>query len=258
MVIEFQKVSFSYGSRSVLREISFLITGKEKVAILGGSGEGKTTILKLILGLLRPDSGSILIDGEDITNKSEDQLREIRIKFSIVFQEGALFDSLNVKENVAFCLREYTKMSEEQIDAKVRTLLARVGMESAMDLMPEELSGGMHRRVAIMRSLAAFEPEMFLYDEPTSGLDPVNADIIYKLMTELSQEGKGFIMVTHEVPAAARVSDRFLLLARGSLIFDGNKAELLRFSAPEIQFYLKEWKECFELKDHFSGEGSDV
>jgi phospholipid/cholesterol/gamma-HCH transport system ATP-binding protein len=247
MVIDFQSVSFSYGSRSVLKEITFRIEGRERVAILGGSGEGKTTVLKLILGLLRPDSGRILIDGEDITDRSEDELREIRVKFSIVFQEGALFDSLNVKENVAFCLREYTRMSEEEIDAKVRGLLARVGMENAMDLMPEELSGGMQRRVAIMRSLAAFEPEMFLYDEPTSGLDPVNADIIYKLMTELSEEGKGFIMVTHEVPAAAKVSDRFLLLTQGSLVFDGNKAELLRFSAPEIRFYLKEWQKCFEI-----------
>jgi phospholipid/cholesterol/gamma-HCH transport system ATP-binding protein len=246
-VIEFQEVSFSYGSRSVLKEITFRIKRRERVAILGSSGEGKTTVLKLILGLLRPDSGRILIDGEDITDKSEDELRESRIKFSIVFQEGALFDSLNVKENVAFCLREYTRMSEEEIDAKVRSLLVRVGMEYAMDLMPEELSGGMQRRVAIMRSLAAFEPEMFLYDEPTSGLDPVNADIIYKLMTELSEEGKGFIMVTHEVPAAARVSNRFLLLAKGRLIFDGNKEELLSFPVPEIQLYVKEWSKCLDI-----------
>ena len=247
MVIEFQSVSFSYGTRSVLREITFRIEGKERVAILGGSGEGKTTALRLILGLLSPDSGRILIDGEDVTDKSEEELREVRVKFSIVFQDGALFDSLSVKENVAFCLREYTRMSEEEIDAKVRSLLARVGMENAMDLMPEELSGGMQRRVAIMRSLAAFEPEMFLYDEPVSGLDPVNAGIIYRLMTELSEEGKGFIMVTHEVPAAARVSDRFLLLAKGRLIFDGDKQNLLRLPVPEIQLYVKEWQRCLDL-----------
>ena len=246
-MIEFQSVSFSYGTRSVLREITFRIEGKERVAILGGSGEGKTTALRLILGLLSPDSGRILIDGEDVTDKSEEELREVRVKFSIVFQDGALFDSLSVKENVAFCLREYTRMSEEEIDAKVRSLLARVGMENAMDLMPEELSGGMQRRVAIMRSLAAFEPEMFLYDEPVSGLDPVNAGIIYRLMTELSEEGKGFIMVTHEVPAAARVSDRFLLLAKGRLIFDGDKQNLLRLPVPEIQLYVKEWQRCLDL-----------
>jgi phospholipid/cholesterol/gamma-HCH transport system ATP-binding protein len=240
-LIEFQKVSFSYGARSVLKDITLRIKRRERVAILGGSGEGKTTVLKLILGLLRPDSGRILIDGADITDKSENELREFRMKFSIVFQEGALFDSLNVKENVAFCLREYTAMSEEEIDAKVRSLLARVGMEEAMDLMPEELSGGMQRRVAIMRSLAAFDPEVFLYDEPTSGLDPVNADIIYQLITELSVERKGFIMVTHEVPAATRLSDRFLLLSKGRLIFDGDKEGLLRLPVPEIQLYLKQW-----------------
>jgi ABC-type transporter Mla maintaining outer membrane lipid asymmetry ATPase subunit MlaF len=115
-----------------------------------------------------------------------------------------------------------------------------------MDLMPEELSGGMQRRVAIMRSLAAFEPEMFLYDEPTSALDPVNADIIYKLIGELSEEGKGFIMVTHEVPAAVRVSERFVLLSKGRLIFDGNKEELLKLPVPEIQL-AKEWQKSLDL-----------
>jgi phospholipid/cholesterol/gamma-HCH transport system ATP-binding protein len=243
-MITFDRVSFSFGSRPVLKEISFSIEATEKVAILGGSGEGKTTLLKLILGLLRPDSGKIIIGREDITEKSENELRESRIKFSIVFQEGALFDSLSVKENVAFCLREYTTMSEEEIDQKVRTLLRRVGMENAMDLMPEELSGGMQRRVAIMRSLAAFEPEMFLYDEPTSGLDPVNADIIYRLMAELSGDGKGFVMVTHNVLDAIKVSDRFLLLEKGRLIFDGSQEKLLELPVPEIQISVREWRSC--------------
>ena len=148
---------------------------------------------------MRPDSGRIIIEGEDITDKTEDELREIRMKFSIVFQEGALFDSLNVKENVAFCLREYTKLSEEEIDGKVRELLRWMGLEEPWNMMPEELSGGMHRRVAIARSLAAFEPKMFLYDEPTTGLDPVNAEMICKLILDLSKDGKGFIIVTHKV-----------------------------------------------------------
>lgn len=241
-MIFFDGVTFSYGSRPVLKEITFSVNTDEKVAVLGGSGEGKTTILKLILGLLRPDSGSILIDGEDITNKAEDELRGIRKKFSIVFQEGALFDSLSVKENVAFCIREYTALSEKQIDEKVRTLLRRVGMEEAMDLMPEELSGGMHRRVAIMRSLAAFEPEMFLYDEPTSGLDPVNSDIIYRLISELSSHGRGFVMVTHAVLDAIKVSDRFLVLVKGRLIFDGDRQQLLRLPVPEIQVAVTDWR----------------
>src|SRR5512139_2723692 len=145
-MIVFDKVSFSYGSLQVLRETSFSIKANERVAILGGSGDGKTTLLKLTLGLLRPDSGRVIIEGEDMTDKTEDDLRETRMKFSIVFQEGALFDSLNVKENVAFCLREYTKLSEEEIDRKVRELLKMMGLEEALAMMPEELSGGMHRR----------------------------------------------------------------------------------------------------------------
>ncbi len=240
-MIEFDKASFSYGTRQVLKEVSFSIRTEERVAVLGGSGEGKTTILKLITGLLKPDSGRILIDGFDITDKTEEQLREIRMKFSIVFQEGALFDSLNVKENVAFSLREYSKkLSEEQIDQKVRALLKRVDLEDAIELMPEELSGGMHRRVAIMRSLAAFEPEMFLYDEPTSGLDPVNADLICKLILELSKEGRGFIIVTHKVLDAFKVADRFMFLRNGSILFDGRKEQLIRFPDSEIQTFLSE------------------
>jgi phospholipid/cholesterol/gamma-HCH transport system ATP-binding protein len=241
-MIAFDRVTFSYGSKAVLKEVTFSANSDEKIAILGGSGEGKTTILKLILGLLKADSGRIMIGGEDIANKTEDELRSIRKKFSIVFQEGALFDSLSVKENVAFCLREYTSLSEEEIDQKVRALLRRVGMEEAVDLMPEELSGGMHRRVAIMRSMAAFEPEMFLYDEPTSGLDPVNADIIYRLISELSHHGKGFVMVTHSVLDAIKVSDRFLFLENGRFVFDGSRENLLRLPIPEIQVSVSAWR----------------
>jgi phospholipid/cholesterol/gamma-HCH transport system ATP-binding protein len=239
-MIEFEHVLFSYGAREVLRDISFSINFHEKVAILGGSGDGKTTILRLIMGLLRPDSGRILIDGEDISSKTEDELREIRMKFSIVFQEGALFDSLNVKENVAFGLREYRNLSEEEVDRKVRTLLKMVDLEDAMELMPEELSGGMHRRVAIMRSLAAIEPKMFLYDEPTTGLDPVNADIICKLILDLSQEGKGLIIVTHKIFDAFKLAHRYMFLKNGTIIFDGQKEKLIYSSIPEIQVFLSE------------------
>jgi phospholipid/cholesterol/gamma-HCH transport system ATP-binding protein len=239
-MIVFDRVSFSYGTQHVLREVSFSIPFNQRVAILGGSGDGKTTLLKLILGLLRPDSGRIIIGGEDITDKKEDELREIRTKFSIVFQEGALFDSLNVKENVAFGLREYTKMNEEEIDRKVRELLGKVGLEHAMELMPEELSGGMHRRVAIMRSMAAFDPRMFLYDEATTGLDPVNADIICRLILDLAKGEKGFIIVTHKVFDALRLAERFMFLKNGLIMLDGNKEQLMQSSLPEIHVFLTE------------------
>ena len=239
-MISFEDVWFSYGSRPVLQGVSFSIGTRERVAVLGGSGEGKTTILKLIMGLIRPDSGRILIDGDDITAKSESELRPVRMKFSIVFQEGALFDSLDVKENVAFCLREYTNMSEAEIDRHVRELLAKVGVEQAMALMPEELSGGMHRRVAIARSLAASEPKMFLYDEPTSGLDPVNADTICRLILDLSREGTGFVIVTHKVYDALKVADRFMFLRNGILLADENREGLLATTIPEIRTFISE------------------
>jgi phospholipid/cholesterol/gamma-HCH transport system ATP-binding protein len=239
-MIEFDRVWFSYNQREVLKDVSLHIRENERVAILGGSGEGKTTILKLIMGLIRPDAGRIIIDGEDITDKTESQLRDIRMKFSIVFQEGALFDSLGVRENVAFCLREYTKMSEEEIEERVKELLRTVGVEHALDLMPEELSGGMHRRVAIARSLAVSEPRMFLYDEPTSGLDPVNADNICRLILDLSKNGKGFIIVTHKVFDAVKVANRFLFLTDGRVGLDGNKEDLLHAKIPEIQIFLSE------------------
>jgi phospholipid/cholesterol/gamma-HCH transport system ATP-binding protein len=239
-MIVFDGVFFSYGARNVLRDVSISIGFHERVAVLGGSGEGKTTILRLILGLIKPDGGRILVDGDDITGRTEEALREVRMKFSIVFQEGALFDSMDVKENVAYCLREYTSMSEEEVDSRVREILGSVGVEHAIHLMPEELSGGMHRRVSIARSLALITPKMFLYDEPTTGLDPVNADNICRLISELSGEGKGFIMVTHKVSDALKVADRFMFLKDGSLLFDGNAQELLHSEIPEIRVFVSE------------------
>jgi len=237
-MIQFDHVGFSRGDRVVLRGISFSVNFDERVAILGGSGAGKTTILKLIMGLLRPDFGNVIVDGEDITTKTEDRLREVRMKFSIVFQEGALFDSLNVKENVAFYLREYTKMTEKEIENKVKELLSVVGLGNAMELMPEELSGGMHRRVAIARSLAACNPRMFLYDEPTSALDPENADIILNLIIDLSKNGKGFVLVSHEVHHALKVAGRFMFLKDGVLVFDGDKDAFLHSNINDVQKFV--------------------
>ncbi len=239
-MIVFDDVTFAYGERKILNRAGFSFRFDERVAVLGGSGEGKTTILRLILGLIRPDSGRIRVDGEEITGKTEEELRDVRMKFNIVFQEGALFDSLNVKENVAFCLREYTKMTEDEIDARVRQILGTVGVEHALELMPEELSGGMHRRVSLARSLALSTPKMFLYDEPTTGLDPINADNICRLIAELSKDGKGLIMVTHKVSDAMKVADRFMFLKNGNAVFDGNRKELLNSDIAEIQAFVSE------------------
>jgi phospholipid/cholesterol/gamma-HCH transport system ATP-binding protein len=247
-MIRFDKVSFAYNRKNVLNNVSFSVDFDERVAILGGSGYGKTTILKLILGLIRPDSGRILIDDDDITGKTEDELREPRMKFSIVFQEGALFDSLNVKENVAFCLREYSHLTEEEIDRRVREILRIVDVEAAIYLKPEELSGGMHRRVAIARSLAGCDPRMFLYDEPTSGLDPVNADNICKLIVDLAKDGKGFMIVTHKVTDALKVAERFMFLKDGKIQLDGSRAELIGTADPDIRQFLSELRSGAEVQ----------
>lgn len=240
-MILFDRVTFSYNDRRVLNELSFHIGQAERVAILGGSGGGKTTILKLILGLIRPDSGRITVDGEDISLKTEAQLSKVRTKFSLVFQEGALFDSMNVKENVAFSLREYTKMTETDIDRRVTELLSVVGLDaSTAALMPDELSGGMHRRVAIARSLAASDPLMFLYDEPTAGLDPISADTICNLIPELARGGKGIVVVTHKIYDAMKVAERFLFLKEGSIIFDGDQAALAETSLSYVRMFMSE------------------
>ncbi len=243
-MIEFDRVSLVYGEKRVLSSVSFRAEFYEKIAILGGSGVGKTTILKLILGLVQPDEGRILINGDDITEMTERQLREVRKNFSIVFQEGALFDSLSVKENVAFCLREFYDFTEEEIEAKVKELLRKVGIDGAMHLMPEELSGGMQRRVAIARSLAACEPKMILYDEPTTGLDPLTADTICNLINELSEgtppERRGIIVVTHKVTDAVKVAERFMYLRDGTIAFDGGLDELVGTKDEELRRFINE------------------
>jgi phospholipid/cholesterol/gamma-HCH transport system ATP-binding protein len=243
-MIRFQDVALAYNGHPVLNGMSFEAQFHEKIAIMGGSGEGKTTILKLILGLVKPDSGQIVIDGRDITDLPESGLRDIRMNFSIVFQEGALFDSLNVRENVAFCLRERGAPPEEVVETAVRHLLRRVGIEGALDLMPDALSGGMQRRVAIARSLAACQPRMILYDEPTSGLDPITADTICDLINELSSgdpyDRTGLIIVTHDVADAAKIAERFLYLRDGKVRFDGDLTALLQAQDAELKRFIKD------------------
>ena len=243
-MIEFHNVALSFNDHVVLNGLNFHARFHERIAILGGSGGGKTSILRLMLALIRPDKGKILLDGQDITVLSESELRDARMKFSIVFQEGALFDSMNVRENTAFCLREYTNYSEEEIENRVRELLKKLGIEKAINLMPEELSGGMQRRVAIARSLAQCEPKMMLYDEATTGLDPLTADNICNLIKDLSTgeppERKGFIIVTHKVADAAKVAERFMYLKHGNIAFDGDITALKKTEDLELRSFINE------------------
>jgi phospholipid/cholesterol/gamma-HCH transport system ATP-binding protein len=243
-MIEFQDVTIVYNGRPVMDRVSFTAQFHEKIAILGSSGAGKTTILKLIVGLDQPDSGRILINGTDISALTEAELRDIRMNFSIVFQEGALFDSLSVRDNVAFCLWEREKAPEDVVESTVKSLLNRVGIEDAMYLMPDQLSGGMQRRVAIARSLAGCRPRMMLYDEPTSGLDPLTADTICNLINELSSgaptERTGLIIVTHDVSDAIKIAERFMYLRNGRIQFDGGLEALTSSQDAELKKFIKD------------------
>lgn len=240
-MIIFEDVWFSYGRREVLKGVSFRAEFNERIAILGESGGGKTTILKLILGLISPDRGKIFIDGVDISGLREDQLIPIRRKFSIVFQEGALFDSLPVKENIAFLMRELLKLPDSEIYKRVSELLELVGVHGAEELMPEELSGGMHRRVAIARALAVGKTKMFLYDEPTAGLDPINSERIISLIKDLAdRENIGFMIITHVVYVAWQLCNRFIFLKNGEILFDGSKEELISTEIVDVREFIKE------------------
>jgi phospholipid/cholesterol/gamma-HCH transport system ATP-binding protein len=245
-MITFENVWLWQDERPILKDVSFTIKTDERIAILGPSGAGKTTILKLILGLLFPDSGKIICNTIDLSSISINKLNKLRLNYSIVFQEGALFDSLSVRDNVGFFFKEHTELTPEEIDNHVEDLLKTVDMEDAIDMMPEQLSGGMKRRVAIARSLAVSDALMHLYDEPTSGLDPVNAGIIRNLILKLSSNGRGFIIVTHEIFAALSLALRFMFLKDGMVLFDGNKDQFLRSKIPELTEFLAPYRYILE------------
>ncbi len=219
------KVSYTVGGRSILRDFDLRLEQGENRTILGVSGVGKTTILKLILGLLKPSSGAIFIDGIDISGLSEKTLTQTRKKMAIVFQGGALFDSMTVGENVGYRLLEEGELSEAEIEAIVHEKLGFVGLEKAIDLYPAELSGGMKKRAAIARSLAA-DPEYIFFDEPTTGLDPIGVYNIQQLMIRLQGEGKTTLVVTHDMNTAFAVSNRFSFIHEARLVFEGSREEL--------------------------------
>jgi phospholipid/cholesterol/gamma-HCH transport system ATP-binding protein len=261
-MIEFRGVHKSFNEEIVLQDVSFRIKNGETKIILGESGSGKSTILKLILGLIRPDSGQILVEGLDITRMTERELVSIRRNIGMVFQEGALFDSLSVRENVGYRLSEEKRMNEEEIDAAVLQLLGFVGLEESIDKMPAELSGGMKRRVGIARALVG-TPKVVLYDEPTAGLDPITKRTIVELMVKLRDiEGVTSIFVTHDLQAASIMANEyasteeagrieiksginslcllntnFIMLQNGGICFEGSYQEMMNSTLPYIRTF---------------------
>src|SRR6187549_35735 len=261
--IEFQDVVLAFDDRIILNNLSFKVMKGETKIILGGSGGGKSTIIKLVLGLLKPDSGQILVDGEDVTNHSEDQMMRVRRKIGMVFQEGALFDSLSVYDNVAFRLHEQG-VPEEEVEPEVRRMLRFVNLEDAIDKMPIELSGGMRRRVGIARALVG-DPKIVLFDEPTAGLDPPTARTICELAMKLRDlEDVSSIFVTHEMNNLEYLSSEYavvneegqvvferegeklclinskvIMMRDGKVIFSGTDESLRRAQDPYIQKFLR-------------------
>jgi phospholipid/cholesterol/gamma-HCH transport system ATP-binding protein len=237
--IVFENVSKSFGSLEVLKDISFYVMPGETLCILGRSGVGKSVSLQHIMGFLKPDSGQILVAGENITHFTEEQMQEVRRKVTMVFQNGALFDSLTVGENVAFPLREGRGLSEDQIQQIVRGLLEMVGVAEMVDLLPSDLSTGMKRSVAIARALAA-EPEAILYDEPTTMVDPLIARLLGNLIQKLRNQLKlTSVVVTHDMRFAERLADRVLFLHQGRAEFFGTIEEMKQSKDAVLQQFLE-------------------
>src|SRR2546423_12753034 len=236
---EFKDVSKAFGEKRVLDHVSFDVMPAETVCILGRSGVGKSVSLHHIMGFLKPDSGRVIVAGEDITDYNEEQLELIRKKVTMVFQNGALFDSLTVGENVAFPLRENQELNEEQIYQIVDGLLQMVGVQQMRDLLPSDLSTGMKRSVAIARALAA-RPECVLYDEPTTMVDPLMAQLLGDLIKRLKiQLNLSSIVVTHDMRLAKKLADRVVFLHEGRAIFFGPYADMEKSSEPIIQEFLE-------------------
>src|ERR1700716_2582188 len=237
--IEFKNVSKAFGDRVVLKDVNFEVLPGEMVCILGRSGVGKSVALHNIMGFLKPDSGRVIVACQDITDYNEVQLEEIRKKVTMVFQNGALFDSLTVGENVAFPLREKRELSEEQIYQVVDGLLEMVGVKEMRDLLPSDLSTGMKRSVAIARALSA-QPECILYDEPTTMVDPLMAQLLGDLIQKLKHQLKlTSIVVTHDMRLAKKLADRIVFLHEARAIFVGSVHEMERASEEVVQEFLK-------------------
>jgi phospholipid/cholesterol/gamma-HCH transport system ATP-binding protein len=224
--IVIQDLRKTFGNQKVLNGISFQVAQGETVAVIGRSGGGKSVLLKLLIRLQTPDSGSIRVADKEMTKVDEKQLTEVRKKIGFLFQQAALYDSLTVEENVAFPLSRHSEISAQEQEKRVRELLGEVGMDQDREKMPSQISGGMQKRVGLARALA-LDPEILLFDEPTAGLDPITSAEIGKLIVELKQKRQmSAVVVTHDVHGAKAYSDRMVLLQKGSIRAEGSFDEL--------------------------------
>lgn len=224
-VIEVQNFTKSFGSKKVHSGVSFHVNPGECMGLIGGSGAGKSVILRSLIGLEKPDSGEVFVKGKNIRGLSEHSLIELRKKVAYVFQGGALFDSMTVYENLAYPLREHTDFSEKIISEKIQYQLSEFGLQGNDKVYPGDLSGGMQKRLGLARAII-LEPEVVLYDEPTAGLDPYNTIRIQEMILELKKRGVTSILVTHDMPSAFAVCDRIAILVKGKIEAEGTRADL--------------------------------
>ena len=228
-----------YGDRTILHGVDLTIGRAETLVVIGGSGAGKSTLVRHLIALERPTAGRILIDGLDVAALSDVELAKARRRFGMVFQKYALFDSMTVFDNVAFPLREQTKLSEKEIRERAMTKLKELGVDHAATLTPAQISGGMAKRVGIARALV-MEPELLIYDEPTSGLDPVTSRTVDQLIEEMrARFGVTSVVITHDMVSAFDIADRIAMLIKGRVVAQGTPAEILVVDNPDVQNFIR-------------------
>jgi phospholipid/cholesterol/gamma-HCH transport system ATP-binding protein len=237
-MVEISGLNKKFGDHQVLTGLDLQVRRGESMVVIGGSGSGKSVLIKHIIGLIRPDAGEVKVDGVDVSALKGRDLNEFRKRFGMLFQGAALFDSLNVEDNVGFALREHTALNRGEIRKKVEEKLAMVGLYGVEHLWPAELSGGMKKRVALARALAV-EPRILLYDEPTTGLDPIMADAINDLILELRHRlHMTSVAITHDMVSAYKIADRIAMLYRGRIIAVGSPEEIRESPDPVVQQFI--------------------
>jgi len=238
-MIEINGISKSFKGVKILDNVSLTLPEGKITVVIGPSGTGKSVLLKNILGLLKPESGQILIDGHDISKMVEFQLNHIRKNFGVCFQDAALFDSMNVGNNVGFPFVIHTKMSYEEISAKVSELVKEVGLTGVEEKMPSQISGGMRKRVGLARALA-MNPKFLLFDEPTTGLDPVMSNAIYALINEVQKKTKATsLMISHDIEGAFKLADHIIMLYKGKIVFEGTPEDFKTTDNPLVRQFVK-------------------
>jgi len=237
VVLDIRNLHKAFGRKSVHRGVSLQLHKGEIIALFGGSGTGKSVILRSVIGLERPDQGEIFFAGQDLTKLSERALMKVRQRIAYVFQNGALFDSLTVEENLAYPLREHTPLTEDQIHERVNAMLDLIDMSGSNALLPGELSGGMQKRAGLARAII-LEPEIILFDEPTAGLDPVNTRRLLDNIHKLKARGITGIFVTHDIPSALEIADRISILYNGKIAVIDTVDNIVRSTDPLVQSFI--------------------